>query len=56
MPSAEPERQRGKWTTIEAPKGYCNYMACTVCQTKFVEEDYNFCPECGADMRGGEDG
>lgn len=54
VPSAEPERKKGKWT------GDC----CSCCGVskynyiKMVDDEcapfgtWNFCPNCGADMRG----
>lgn len=58
LPSAEPERKRGKW--IAHPGGkfvgfpYMHYE-CDQCRD-FEPEERNFCPNCGADMRGEEDG
>lgn len=52
LPSAQPERKRGKWQ--EDPSGY-GFWICSNCG--FVSEAsaanvlYNFCPNCGADMR-----
>ena len=51
--SAQPMRKRGKWIIRKAPKGYVDYMSCPNCYTEFVKDDeYYFCPNCGADMRG----
>ena len=53
MPSAEPER-KGNWVGIDDEP--CETFECDRCG--FVLEDwiqgafYNFCPNCGADMRG----
>lgn len=48
MPTVE-ERKTGKWEYLDC--GYTDYYVCDQCGSK---EDYkrNFCPECGADMRG----
>ena len=47
------ERKTGKWSIIHAPsEGYCGYIKCPFCGTGYIEDDYNFCPNCGADMRG----
>lgn len=51
------ERKRGKWQVD--PSGY-GFWICSACG--FVSEAsgadllYNFCPHCGADMRGGNNG
>lgn len=50
LPSAQPERKRGKWIYSPSafhPFGTCD---CSVCGKK-SEYYYNFCPYCGADMR-----
>ena len=50
------ERKTGKWSIIPAPsEGYCGYIKCPFCGTGYIEDDYNFCPNCGADMRGGNE-
>lgn len=52
MPSAEPERKKGKW--IDGLQ-YINshWWVCSVCHVSAPENHtgYNFCPHCGADMR-----
>ena len=57
QPSAQPERKTGKWETVEGWDGDVLYR-CSECGTEFVlidgtpkENDYRFCPHCGADMR-----
>ena len=45
------ERQKGKWIAI-AP--YTHETFCPYCKEDSKDERYgNFCPNCGADMRGG---
>ena len=58
VPSAEPERKKGKWIKYENPTlGQCLKIVyeCSVCH-KGVGCEYfvrrSFCPNCGADMRG----
>lgn len=51
VPSAEPERKKGKWLLIDA--GYYDYVKCSQCGETLVWGK-NFCPNCGADMREGE--
>lgn len=53
LPSAEPERHRGEWIEDGHERGFsecskCGYIAVSV----LSERHYNFCPNCGADMRG----
>lgn len=53
----EPERERGHWVGIDDEP--CETFECDVCG--FTLEDwiqgafYNFCPNCGSDMRGEQD-
>ena len=51
MPTIEPERKKGEW--IE--DGYYDLpCVCSYCGTA-GERKWNFCPNCGADMRGDDD-
>jgi len=47
LPSAEPERKKGKWDDIG---GVIRY-GCLFCHHA-QERKSNFCPNCGADMKG----
>lgn len=48
MSSAEPERKKGRLKTV----GFLTCQ-CSECGAQFHELEYtNFCPNCGADMRG----
>ena len=51
LPSAEP-RKKGKWLLIDA--GYYDYVKCSQCGETLVWGK-NFCPNCGACMREGEE-
>jgi len=65
MPTADVvERKHGKWTLFENDIEQ-NAYECSVCKDVFVllegtpqDNVYNFCPNCGADLREseGEDG
>ena len=65
LPSAQPQRMRGKWTYGEDEYGIDGYH-CDKCgffvpwdyTHKFIDfiKDYHFCPNCGADIRGEQDG
>ena len=56
LPSAQPERKKGKW--IGEPKDGIEAMffkpKCSVCGFESAEVK-NYCPNCGADMRGEDD-
>lgn len=57
--SAQPERKRGKWNVTDA---YPHNVYCSECHKRFAQTHWavwedgslprNFCPNCGADMRG----
>lgn len=51
QPTIEPQRIRGRWKTFGWNGVYCECSECgNTCSYQF-----NFCPNCGADMRGGQD-
>ena len=64
VPSAEPERKHGRWL----PDNTCVYetrFICSSCNESMViptigftkyKPIWDFCPNCGADMRGEQDG
>ena len=62
LPTIEPERKRGKWSVEFSPayKGGA-YCECSQCNYKFAmgayfePDEWKFCPNCGADMRGEQD-
>lgn len=63
-----PERKKGKWIFHETENDRYDDMICPFCKTTytvdayriddigFTAEDFNYCPSCGADMRGERDG
>ena len=58
LPSAEPERKKGKWVGkerfVNSPEFYswqCSVCGC-VLEDPTLDKPYPFCPNCGADMRG----
>lgn len=55
LPSVYPERPKGKWIT----QAYSMRITCTNCEKEIWysgRNDYKYCPSCGAEMEGGEDG
>lgn len=58
LPSAEPERKTGRWIKVNG-KTAINCSACYHCSWslsfEYTVKRFNYCPNCGADMRGGED-
>lgn len=56
MPTIE-ERKKGKWMPRYDAEDYPLGCRCSVCNETYVMPDgwANFCPNCGADMRGEED-
>ena len=66
LPAVEPERKDGKWIYAEHDIAMCDGYMCDQCgffvpwdyKHKFIDfiKDYHWCPSCGADMRGEQDG
>ena len=56
LPSAQPERKTGKWIN-EGRIIRCNKCKIGYATVKGMKSalTYNFCPNCGADMRGEQD-
>lgn len=54
MPSAEPERPKGKWETHPGMNETCSECGHYFPVSEFDRRPFviNFCPYCGADMRG----
>lgn len=53
---AEKARPQGEWIIIKSPLSNETIVKCDKCGDEFIGndvEDYNFCPNCGADMKGG---
>ena len=53
IPSAEPERKKGKWVD-GMPYVNSHWKVCSECHVSAPDScgGYKFCPNCGADMRG----
>ena len=54
LPSTQPQRMRGKWIDVTKTGG-AELWKCSECGELELEDSY-FCPNCGADMRGEQDG
>ena len=61
----QPERKKGKWLQKSKPLEFCTewWYECSECGSKPPNDRYghpnylsDYCPNCGADMRGGDDG
>lgn len=56
---AQPERIRGRWISADAIFGgvpfYCSECGENTRDTVMGKPRWNFCPNCGADMRGEQD-
>ena len=57
LPSAEPEQKKGKWIKQYDEEDYPLGCKCSECEKTYVMPEgwANFFPNCGADMRGGEE-
>ena len=61
LPSAQPERKKGHWIRHDEIKNVYGgiYIECSECGEKYVVRhilDEKYCRNCGADMRGEQDG
>ena len=54
LPSAQPERKNGKWIVSHIPDSML--WECNQCGFDCGAHSFNFCPNCGADMRAEQDG
>lgn len=64
LPSAQPERKTGKWIEFDCIEDKYDEIKCPCCKhiftvdsyhwtdIGFIKDDFKFCPNCGADMRG----
>lgn len=50
----EPEQKKGKWITYHYLSENWSECECDQCH-KYVRVAYDFCPNCGANMRGDEE-
>ena len=55
LPPAQPERIKGRWISADAIFGgepfYCSECGENTRDTVMGKPRWNFCPNCGADMR-----
>jgi hypothetical protein len=49
LPSAQPERKKGKWVWNQYDKPHIGNYHCSVCRNIAIEK-YTYCPNCGARM------
>ena len=59
LPSIQPERKMGRWILVASGRGGYECSCCHGYAPSYrCGEDRlsNFCPNCGADMRGEQDG
>ena len=55
-PTIEPERKRGRWIKGIGENGVTTSKFCSLCHYENKHwYNWNFCPNCGADMRGDYD-
>lgn len=54
-PTIETGPVRGRWVFDAYTAKYGNPYVCSRCKTEYGDT-HNFCPMCGADMRGAADG
>ena len=57
LPPVFPARPEGKWIEKDKTPGYTKWE-CNNCGSTFKNSQkpwYNFCPNCGADMKGKQD-
>lgn len=52
MPSVTPERPKGKWIDVNGDGGL---FECSKCGDKVCCANNNYCPNCGAEMKGGRE-
>ena len=64
LPNVEAERKRGRWIEHDSDEDKYDVIKCSCCKHMFtvdsyhwtdigfVKDDFKFCPNCGADMRG----
>lgn len=48
--------KRGHWELIDGQEKWIQGYTCSECGQVVVTYECNFCPNCGADMRGDENG
>lgn len=49
-PTIEPSRPQGEWERI--PYSFAGGYRCSICGEKRLENHFNYCPYCGARMKG----
>lgn len=54
LANAVPEREKGEWISEYDEDGKTGWYECSCCHSERAFNT-NFCPDCGADMRGGNE-
>lgn len=49
-------RQKGEWIFNKEMSVTCSLWNCSVCNRLNGNDSFNYCPNCGTDMRGDDDG
>ena len=60
LPSAQPERKKGKWIKADSQQYFRKHYPCFTCSEcgyrKDSQKKWNYCPNCGARMDGEVEG
>ena len=55
MPSVQLKRKPGHWIDGGYDTDGMHYIKCSVCGGDVIYGDWDYCPNCGTDMRGDQD-
>ena len=56
LPSAQPKAKEGEWIYTSDQSGYIGdpVEKCSICGVEYEQAPFNYCPNCGAEMKGRE--